>query len=423
MNSLRTVLSVLSLLLLLGLLIGLLGNAERLDLGEVLVRAGGYNLHATLPGALLLLGVSLALLWLLWRLLSAPFLAWGRHRRKRARAKLIEGLEALHGGHWQRAEKLLVQAAEDDEVGVAALLGATHAASARDDQDAVQQHLAQLAARHPAAHALVRAERALSLHQADQAVAALNDTAAQPLPPRGLSLLAEALAANRQAGEAYGLLGALKQQRALTPAAFAALEARLAVQSLQEAGDGNALAERWDGLPKHLRSDAAVVAAYATRAAALHWDDAATRSIEQALETRWDESLAALYGRLPIDKTDSRRASAQRWLVVHPDSPALLLTLGRLEYQQGQWPQARQFLERAIEAGAGAEAWEALGHGFAGAGDTAQASRSYANALRVRDGAAPESLPVDIETVADPLQATLAGREERDENGVPRLGD
>ena len=69
-------------------------------------------------------------------------------------------------------------------------------------------------------------------------------------------------------------------------------------------------------------TEPSVVAAYAERAAALRWDEAALRHIEQALDARWDESLADLYGRLPIGHVDSRRASAQRWLQAHPASPA-----------------------------------------------------------------------------------------------------
>ncbi len=77
------------------------------DLGEVFIRAGGYDFSATLPGALLALAACVLLLWLAWKLLTLPFRAWGRYRRKQARARLTEGLEALHGGYWQRAEKLL----------------------------------------------------------------------------------------------------------------------------------------------------------------------------------------------------------------------------------------------------------------------------------------------------------------------------
>ncbi|GAB2499149.1 heme biosynthesis HemY N-terminal domain-containing protein [Pseudoxanthomonas sangjuensis] len=388
------------------------------SLGEVLVRAGGYELHATLLGALLALLLAALLLWLCWKLVSAPFRAWGRRSRKRARARLIEGLELLHGGHWQRAEKLLEQAGEDAEVGTVARIAAARAAAARDDEAAVQRHLAALSGRGAGALALARAERARAKRQPGEALSVLAAPDAQPLPPRGLALQAEALAASNRAGEAYGLLGALKQQQALAAAAFAALESRLAAQAMREAADANALAERWETLPKNLRTEPAIVAAYAERAAALHWDDAAARSVEQALETRWDESLAALYGRLPIDKTDSRRASAQRWLASHPDSPALLVTLAQLARRQGQWPQAQDFLRRALNAGAGAEAWEELGHGFAAAGDDALSRRSYANALHARRGEATEELA--SRDLKQKIQDEAVA-EERDEHGVPRL--
>lgn len=388
------------------------------DLGEVFVRAGGYDLSASLPGALLAIAACFLLLWLAWRLLTLPFHAWGRYRRKQSRARLIEGLEALHGGHWLRAEKLLRRAAEDDEVGTIARTAALRAADARGDEAAAQGHLSALAQRNASAHALATADRAMARQNPADALLALDSPAAQPLPPRGLALRAQAMAASGRASEAYGLLGSLKQQQALSPSDHAALESQLAAQALREAGDANVLAERWETMPKPLRTDAAIVAAYAERAAALRWDDAAVRSLEQAIDIRWDESLVALYGRLPIGKLDSRRASAQRWLQAHPASPALLVTLAQLARQQGQWPQAQEFLHRALAQGASAEAWEELGHGFAAAGQEELARRSYANALNAKRGDAAAELPGrDLkQKIFD--EAVV---EERDEHGVPRL--
>ena len=388
------------------------------DLGEVFVRVGGYEFSASLPGALLAIAACFLLLWLAWRLLILPFQAWGRYRRKQARARLTEGLEALHGGHWLRAEKLLQRAAEDDEVGTIARTAALRAADARGDEAAAQGHLSALAQRNASAHALATADRALARQNPADALLALDSPAAQPLPPRGLALRAQAMAASGRAGEAYGLLGSLKQQQALSPSAQAALESQLAAQALREAGDANVLAERWETMPKPLRTDAAIVAAYAERAAALRWDDAATHSLEQAIDARWEESLVALYGRLPIGKLDSRRASAQRWLQAHPASPALLVTLAQLARQQGQWPQAQEFLHRALAQGASAEAWEELGHGFAAAGQEELARRSYANALNARRGEATVELPGrDLkQKIFD--EAVV---EERDEHGMPRL--
>ncbi|MCZ7171520.1 hypothetical protein NK326_24330, partial [Salmonella enterica] len=85
---------------------------------------------------------------------------------------------------------------------------------------------------------------------------------------------------------------------------------------------------------KPLRTDAAIVAAYAERAAALRWDEAAARAIEEALEASWDERLAGLYGRLAIGRLEERRARAEAWLGAHPASPMLLLTLARLARAQ-----------------------------------------------------------------------------------------
>lgn len=395
-----------------------LANEPARDLGRVFVQFGGYDWETDVPRALLTVLALAFLAWLAWKLLTLPFRAWGRYRRKQARARLIEGLDSLHAGHWTRAEKLLERAAEDGEVGTIARVAAIRAADARGDAAAAQRHLTALAERSASAYALTVADRALARGAAAEALAALDAPAAQPLPPRGLILRTQALSQLGRSGEAYGLLGAIKQQQVLTAERVAELESQLAAQSVREAADANVLADRWETLPKALRSEPAVVGAYAERAAAMRWDDAAIRSLETAIDARWDESLVALYGNLPVGKADSRRASAQRWLQAHPASPALLVSLGKLARLQGQWPQAQEFLHRALAQGASAEAWEELGDGFAAAGDDALAQRSYINALRVRRGHAATELPG-----RDMKQKIFdeAVIEERDEHGVPRL--
>ncbi len=397
-----------------------LGQQPGRGMGEVIVRAGGNDYIATLPQAALAVLIALLVLWLLWSLLSAPFRAWGHHRRRQGRARLIDGLQSLDRGQWQRAEKQLQAAASESEASAVAHVAALRAAEARGDNTAAGQYLQQLAGSDITLHALHSAERWLDQQRPQEALAALDIAAAQPLPPRGLWLRSQALAAAGRADEAYGQLGALRQQQVLPSDALAALEARLAAQMLLESGDVNVLAGHWEVLPKTLRSDPAVVAAYAQRAVALGWNDAAIHALEQTLDSHWDESLAGLYGRLPVAKVDTRRASAQRWLQAHANSPALLLTLARLAADQNQWPQAEEFLHRAIAQGAGAEAWEALGNGFAAQGDDALARHCLHNALRCgRNEAAVELERRDLrQRIQDQAVA-----EARDEHGVPRLPD
>lgn len=410
-------------LLLLAAVLGVLGaqwlaQQDPASSGQVIVRAGGYDYSTTLPAAVLLLVLAwLAVTALLW-LLRLPFRAWGRYRKRQGRVRLLEGLRALQGGDWRRGERLLAAAGEDREAGAVALAAAVRAADGRGDEAAARQWLDALARRDATAHAVLSAERLLAADRPVDAINALDVAAAQPLPPRGLVLRTRALARIGRAGEAYGLLGALRQHNALPEDAFARLEEELAERSLLEAADANVLAERWDVLAKPLRLRAPVVAAYSVRAADLRWHEAALRHLDHALDSQWDESLAELYGRLPIGHIDSRRASAQRWLEQHPASPALLLTLARLAREQGQWGQAQDFLHRAIAQGGGAPAWEELGQGLAAAGDEAGARRAFANALRASRGEATEDLP-GRELHARILD--LAVPEDRDQHGVPRL--
>jgi len=419
MNLFRNVL----LLLVLVLVGALVAQMLVQDPGMLTVDYRGTRYTTTMAAALLVGIGALLALWLVWKMLSLPFIALRRRRKKAARAKLTDGLDALDQGQWARAEKLLEAAArepgaEDDGIAALARVGAARAAASRGEGVAAATHLDALAATHPMSRALAAAELAMARDRPDEALAALDGANVQPLPPRGLWLRAQALAASGRSGEAYGLLGPMRQQQAAPAGRLDALEARWAEAALREAGDANVLADRWEALPKPLRSEPAAVAAYAERAAALRWEEASAKSVEQALDARWDDSLAGLYGRLPIGRIEARRERAERWLEAHPASPGLLLSLARLSRAQGQWPQAETYLHRALAQGANAEAWEELGHGFAQAGDEARARLSYANALRATRGEAITELP------GRDLRARIydqAVTEERDEHGMPRL--
>lgn len=375
------------------------------DPGHVLVRYRGWDYTTNLLWVSMAVVAGLFALWLLWALVATPLRAFRRRRERRSRERLGSGLEALHQGHYARAEKLLPQAADESDAAVARL-AAARAAVARGDHAAARSHLDAIDARHALTRAIGRAELALAEDRPTDALVALDDPDAQPLSPRGLALRADALATSGQAAEAYALLGALRQQHAWPETMLAGRERAWAAQALAEAGDANALADRWDVLPKPLRAEPAVVGAYAERAAALSWEDAATSSIEHALDTRWDEDLALAYGRLPVGRVEQREAAAERWLEKNPASPALLLTLARLARARGQWPRAEDYLNRAIARGAGADAWEELGDGHAATGDDTRARLAYANALRAQRGEAVTPFndpdPIDVPGIEPP---------------------
>ncbi|HXH01083.1 MAG TPA: heme biosynthesis HemY N-terminal domain-containing protein [Xanthomonadaceae bacterium] len=370
------------------------------DPGEVLVRFRGFDYRTSVAWAVFGVIGTIAALWLLWTLLTLPFRALRGRRGRQSHGRLAQGLSALRQGHWSRAESLLVEAAEDNEDAAIARVYAAKAAQARGDADAARRHLQTLGSGHAGTRAIAIAEGALADDRPTDALVALDAPDAQPLPPRGLALRARAYAVSGVPSQAYGLLGAMRQQQSVPAAQLDDLQLQWAEAMLREA-DANALAEHWESLPKPVRAERRVVTAYAQRAAALHWDEAAARSLEQALATRWDETLATLYLGLPIGQVDSRRAQAERWLQAQPGSPSLLLGLARFARERGDTPQARDYLQRAIAQGAGSEAWEELGHVHALADDDRQARAAYANALRAARGEPLQVAPAQSAAMPD----------------------
>ena len=395
------------------------------DQGQVIVSLRGTTYVTTATKALIIAIAVLFALWLVLWLLRLPFRLWRQHRNRQTRVRMAGGLLALHEGRWTRAEKLLVQAADDPSMRLTARLGAAQAAQARGDTAAFDQHLqAADAETGAAAIALARADALLASGCAQDALAAL-DAAAQKAPPspRALLLRTHALIASRRSGEAYGVLGALKSTQALSPGDHAALEAELAAQSLRESDDANALADCWDHLLLPLRARSEIVAAYAQRAVELRMEDAAASANEAALNHQWSESLALQFGRIPqgrIAETqpNARLLTAEGWLRGHSDSPALAIAIGRLHRELQQWGKAEDSLHRAIAQGAGADAWEELGHVYAAQSDDAPARLCYLNALRAGRGEPTEPIPGRglREQIFD---ASVI--EERDQHGVPRL--
>jgi HemY protein len=387
------------------------------DPGYVMVMLRGYSVETTVVVAL----AALVLVWLLLRiaiwLLRLPFRAWRRRARRVARERLAGGLVALQEGRWARAEKLLSRAASDPTLRPPALLAALRAAEARGDSGSSTALREQLGAGESALLALFDAEHALARAEPEAALAALERTALAP-SPRALELRIRTLTQLDRAHEALALLPALRQSQLLEGNALHAFEDEVLAAALQQARDADQLAQRWDGLARGARLRPAVVSAYALRAVALGLEDAAAAAIEHALRKHWHEPLARLYGQIPRGERVSPLKAAEKWLQAHPNSPALLLALGRLCREEALWGKAEDYLHRALAQGAGADAWEELGHACAAQRDDARARHAYANALRVQRGEDARAMPGRSlrELIRDEAVA-----EERSAMGVPRL--
>jgi HemY protein len=226
-----------------------------------------------------------------------------------------------------------------------------------------------------------------------------------------------ALVACGRTDEALALLPELRRLKVLPDPALQAEEGRLAALALDQIPDYENLRRSRRMLPRAMRRLPAVVAAYARRCAEFGLIDVACKAIESGLKQAWSEDLAALYGRLPGNEFARRLRAAEGWLDAQGDSPALLLSLGRLCREDGLWGKAENYIERALKAGAGAEAWEELGLTFAAQDEEASARLALSNALRSSRGEAVLALPARVR----PLAGEIESLEERSTMGVPRL--
>lgn len=406
--------------LLLSMLAGaLLWQVIASDPGLVIVRFRGYDISTSVPVAGLFLILASLAVWLLVSIIRIPFRVWTRYRQRRARARLSDGLSALHEGRWLRAQKLLEKAADESRVRVPALLTAARAARERDD-DAGAELLLDLAAAQPdrGAVALERARLAIATKQPAAALAQLDRITARPLPPASHRIRAQALADSGRAADALPLLANIRRSRVLADAAADAFERELHVLALRQCADAGALDGLWRKVSATLRLDADVVASYARRAMNLGMEDQAAQAIEHALKRNWSDALAALFGELPRPRGGSRLASAEAWLTAHSSSPELLLALSRICRNEERWIDAEEYAHRAIAQGAGSEAWEVLGQCFASQNDDKRARQAFANALAVRGGKravalAGRSLRQQIQDEAVP--------EDRNAHGMPHL--
>lgn len=390
------------------------------DPGYVLVRVGATRIETTLVFAL----VALLLLWglvsLAWRLLRWPLRAWTRRTHRRGRERIASGLMALAEGRYAKAMRELERASHQTGLRAPALLAAARAAHARGETARVDAALDEAAAGAPAAALALRSRFLLEQGKADTALALLKKASAQDggaiaLPPSAQRMLAESASICADHATALEALAALAKS-GQSSTSLETLQVRVLVAALSAAPDAPNLSALWTGLSRNQRALIDVVTAYARRAAALGMTLQALDELESALRRSWSERLVRAYGELGEAEADTRLRRAEGWVAAQPNSPGLMLTLGRLCIQGKIWGKARDYLERGLAIEPSAALWETLGQCCLGQDRSADAARCFSNALRIARGEKVEAIDANA-----PVNTRASAVEERSEHGVPRL--
>ena len=363
--------------------------------GYVLITREPYVLETSLAVFLLIAAAFFAILYfcvrLLVRIVRAPhsLTRWRQTRRTRkAREAFLNGLTQLFAGEWLKAEKQLVASLHAADSPFLGYLAAALAAQGQGDTDKRDQYLSQ-AHQHGSADTLAtdltQTQLQLLAGQNEQALATLTRVqASHPQQAHAMRLLIETYRRLRDWQNLARLLPEARRGRLLPDAELDALERSTQRELLNlplPAGALDTLHRAWSEVSESARRHPDLILVYARQLIGQNAMDECTALLVTALDRQWDERLVRLYGEARDTQPAAQLETAEEWLTRHGESPALLLTLGRLARRNQLTERARGYLEKSIALGATAEAHAELGLLFEEAGDSGSALRHYRQAL------------------------------------------
>ncbi|MDI3325124.1 heme biosynthesis HemY N-terminal domain-containing protein [Pontibacterium granulatum] len=347
-------------------------------IGQLMVQDPGYVLIAfnqttieTSLWVMLVIGVLGFLLahWLLNILTNAMMpvktLRNWRDRRNHnvSQRKTLKGLMALSEGNWVKAQRQLGQAAERSEIPLINYLAAARAAHEQGDDKAADELLQKARVATPQAEVAVgitQAQIQLARGQLEPCLA--NLLKLRKLAPKNTYVmrLLKDVYANLQDWDAIAkLLPELKKSQAVRDDKLIALERQtymnLLNHSLEQlpvetdnASRHSVLDQAWQKLPQNLSGEPALIRRYIELLISINAEPKAEQVLREMIAKQWNEELVNLYGRIVGQDLKKQLKVAQGWIKNHPDSPNLLLTLGRLSLRNQVWGQALSYFEQSF---------------------------------------------------------------------------
>ena len=344
---------------------GLLGWLFLNDTGYVLVAWHQTSVEMSLSLALLLLLVAAASGVALLELVLGVFgvrRLFGRwlvsRRQARAWKLLSQGLSAFLREDYARAEKTLTKAAHITPEAFMAWWGAALAAQTQNSPQRAEQYLKLAEATAPRLPLqLARIRLWMKTGQWEAAAAALKSLFAHHRKePAIAEWLLKALTHLQAWDELVEWLPRLGPLLGRDRAAVALADAHRQVlvwmghtgNRVDRAGAMRRMKEYWSGLPRDLQARESVLLAYAEGMLSLGFDDEAETLVRKSMQEVWRSGLIGIYGRIRSSRPEEAKTLATGWLEKHPNHPALLLALGRINLQNRDWLSAKACFEHSL---------------------------------------------------------------------------
>ncbi|MFT5063263.1 MAG: HemY protein [Gammaproteobacteria bacterium] len=376
----------------------------RIDSGYVLIRVFGISLETSAAVAISVVVLFTGSFYLLARLLARTITLpselremRGLSRQEKAQKDLVTGLLQLGEGKWPEAERTLTRKALISKTPLLHYLNAARAAQLQREYVRRDEWLAKARESDPKADlalGIAQAELQILMGEFPQASASLSQLRdADPKHGYVLKLLFRVYLRMQDWNALVGLIPGMRRYELLESAdlvehcreiypAFFIESAEAIVAGDPHTDEAAALVESvWKDVPKRLKADASVVAAYAQYLHAKQDDSAAGKLIHQTLRQQWNETLVALYGWLHLD-VDAQLNQLSQWRDAHGEHPSILLSEARLNQRSDNFVAAQTLLEASIRLQPSRESYEMLGQVMEQLGDGTAAFTAYREAAR-----------------------------------------
>lgn len=349
-------------LLIVTLVVGIMaGTTMGIDSGYVLLSWDKYSVETSLSLWLLATVAFVLVLYFLWRtsllVLGSDwrFNEWRAQRRyQHARKQTLRGLLNMAQGQWKRAEKVLVQSADNSDTPLINYLAAAKAAAEQGNIAEAEEWLkaADLSTRGAElAVGIMQAEILFSGKQYEQALAVLLKLYSKhPKHAQVLKLLANTYENLEDWSSLHDLLPSVSRYSHITEERLQKLEEKVTLRLLEKAAETSveSLKQQYQGLNRKVRYSLKVTKTYAELL--FNRDQALLeQELRSAFKYIWHDDLIRLYGLAQGEDASRQLLFAEKQLNERPNDPTLLLTLGRLASKVKDTAKAADYFEAGIK--------------------------------------------------------------------------
>ena len=280
----------------------------------------------------------------------------------KANQELTQGLIHFTEGHWEQSEKTLMNTVNHSEAPLLNYLASARAAHIQGKTEQRDNYLkiaTDLGEGAQTAVSVSQAEMQFSGGQLEQARATLiNQLEVTPKHAYANKLLAKVYYQQEDWNNLFALLPSLDKEELQRNNLFQEYEDSAfagVLHSLAHKKDPTELQALWKSIPTTIKEKPLSLLLYCEALADTGDDVASNKLLVTSLNKNWNEKLAERYGLLGHQALGAAIKQGEKWLIDHPRSPMLLLSLARLNRQYQLWGKSKTYYNTCLNLAPSAE--------------------------------------------------------------------